>query len=265
MKRITLGALDYGLAFGVDRALRELALNGRLSAIGALSASELWPREFKPLQETAEAVGNHVQFGVTLAFSGDGVQPVNARAQAMLNDRLPPREKVNRLAYFRLLPEGLLREEALSQLTRYSFLMDREPDFVAVRDGLLQRSSIAKLVMSAIQAAGFKKRPYIISPFETGLGARRLIKLAASHGLEVLPTGPELPGTIDREELHSILHRHFNGMKDRTFVAAIPAKADDRLRRGEPRRKVQIRECQYDVLASRKFFNTLEKHDVFLS
>ena len=44
MKQITLGALDYGLAFGVDRALRDLAVNGRLSAIDALVTTELWPR-----------------------------------------------------------------------------------------------------------------------------------------------------------------------------------------------------------------------------
>ena len=44
MKRITLGALDYGLAFGVDRALRDLVEQGRLSALGAPSPWHAQPR-----------------------------------------------------------------------------------------------------------------------------------------------------------------------------------------------------------------------------
>ena len=75
MKRITLGALDYAVAFGVVRTLRSLLLEGRLSAVGCLVASELWSREFKPMQDVAQKVGNRALIGVTLAFSGDRVHP----------------------------------------------------------------------------------------------------------------------------------------------------------------------------------------------
>ena len=107
MKRITLGALDYGLAFGVDRALRELVERGRLSALGAMVATELWPREFRPLQETAEKVGKRALFGVTLAFSGDRVSPVSARMQEIYGDRMFTREQLQRRALLRLLPDHL--------------------------------------------------------------------------------------------------------------------------------------------------------------
>ena len=61
------------------------------------------------------------------------------------------------------------------------------------------------------------------------------------------------------------MRRHFDGMADMTFVHCIPGKADDRLRREEPRDKVAIRECQREVLASDRFFHTLEDTNVFLS
>lgn len=265
MKRITLGALDYGLAFGVDRALRELVEGGRLSALGALVATDLWSREFRPLQETAARVGRRAMFGVTLAFSGDRVSPVSARMQEVYGDRLFTREQLQRRALFRLLPDELLLEEAKAQLARYSVLMKRQPDFVAVREGLLVRTAVARIVFRAIEHADYEVPPLVISPVRSGLKPVRLTRLAMSHGLKMLPKAEPLPQTDDQEELQRLLHNHFDGMSDLSFVAAIPGRSDDRLRRDEPRKKIAIRECQYEVLASDRFFHTLEKKDVFLN
>jgi len=265
MKRITLGALDYGLAFGVDRALRELVENGRLSALGALVATELWPREFRPLQETVEKVDGHALFGVTLAFSGDRVSPVSTRMQEVYGDRMLSRSQIHRRAFFRLLPDELLFEEAQAQLARYSVLMKRQPDFVAVREGLLERTSLARIVFKAVAHADFEKPPLVISPVRPGLKALRLARIARSYNLEMLPKADPLPQTSNPEELHRLVLNHFDGMSDLSFVAAIPGHPDERLSRDEPRKKVAIRECQYEVLASDRFFHTLDKKDVFLN
>lgn len=265
MKRITLGALDYGLAFGVDRALRHLAEEGRLSALGALVTTELWPREFRPLQETIEKVGDRMLFGVTLAFSGDRVMPVSTRMQETCGDRMYTRTQLSRRAFFRLLPDEILLEETLAQLTRYSVLMQRPPDFVAVREGLLARMSIARIVFKAVERADFPKPPLVISPQRSSLKTLRLARQAKAHGLKMLPKGDPLPQTGDAEELQRLLHNHFDNMSDRSFVVAIPGRSDDRLMREEPRRKIAIRECQYEVLASDRFFQTLDRKDVFLS
>jgi len=265
MKRITLGALDYGLAFGVDRALRELAEAGRLSAVGALVTTELWPREFRPLQETAEKVGKNVLFGITLAFSGDRVSPVSTRMQEIYGDRMFTRQGLERRAFFRLLPDEVLFDEALAQLARYSVLMQRQPDFVAVRENLLTRTSLAKIVFKAVERADFAQPPLVISPLRSGLKTLRLARLAKAHGLKMLPKGDPLPPTADVEELHKLLYNHFDGMSDGSFVASIPGRSDDRLMREEPRKKIAVRECQYEVLSSNRFFHTLERKNVFLN
>lgn len=265
MKRITLGALDYAVAFGVDRTLRSLLLEGRLSAVGCLVASELWAREFKPMQEVAQKVGNRALIGVTLAFSGDRVQPVSERMRELYREKMPSRGAVERRAMLRLLPDEAFAAEADAQLTRFTFFMNREPDFIAVREGLLERSVIARHVFQAIERAGFERAPKIVSPFEPGLHGRRLARIAAKKGMEVLPKGPSLPETSDPEDLHRKLRHHFDGLPDMTFVHCIPGQADDRLRREEPREKVAIRECQRAVLGSDRFFHTLEEADVFLN
>ncbi|MEP3048508.1 MAG: ChbG/HpnK family deacetylase [Roseibium sp.] len=265
MKRITLGALDYGLAFGVDRALRALAEKGRLSALGAMVATELWPREFRPLQETAEKVGSRTLFGITLCFSGDRVHPVSTKMQEKLGDRMYSREKLMWRAAFRLLPEELLLEEAKAQLARYSVLMKRQPDFVAVRDGLLASPGITRIILKAIDHADFARPPYVISPAQSGIRASKLARMAKPYGITILPRADPLPETSDPEELHRLLHNHFDGLTDMSFVTGIPGRADDRLRRDEPHDKVAIRECQYEVLASDQFFRTLDKKNVFLN
>ncbi|WP_420412015.1 ChbG/HpnK family deacetylase [Roseibium sp.] len=265
MKRITLGALDYGLAFGVDRALRDLAEQGRISALGAMVATDLWPREFRPLMDTIQNSSARTLFGITLAFSGDRVAPVSSRMHQTYGDRMFSRSKLNRRALLRMLPDELLLEEAQAQLARYSVLMKRQPDFVAVREGMLERSAIARLVFKAIGQAGFDRPPYIISPVSSGLKTLRLQRMAKRYNLKLLPKADPLPPVSDREELQTLLHNHFDGMTDMSFVAAIPGRADDRLRRDEPKAKIAVRECQYDVLASDRFFHTLEKKDVFLN
>lgn len=265
MKRITLGALDYGLAFGVDRVLRDLLLAGRLSAVGCLVASELWSREFKPMQEVAEHLGHRAMIGVTLAFSGDRISPVSQSMKETYHDKMPSRGMLQRRAFLRLLPDETLAAEADAQLTRFAFLMNREPDFVAVREGLLDRSAIAKIVMDAVKRAEFVKQPVIISPTQSGLQAAWLRRLASQKGFEMLNKGPSLPETEDPEELHQKLGYHFDGLPDLTFITCIPGRADDRLRRDEPPEKIAIRECQWEVLASGRFFRTLDEKNVFLN
>lgn len=264
MKRITLGALDYGVSFGVDRTLRQLLLERRLSAVGCLVASSLWSREFKPLQEVADEVGDKALIGVTLAFSGDRVAPVSERMQQVYGPVMPSRTKWVHRSFLRLLPDEILRAEAHAQLDRFVSLMEREPAIIAVRDGLLARSALARLVIDTIAECGFKTPPLLICPVQSRRTHARLSARAAPKGLKVLPRGPSLPETDNPEELQVRLEHHFDGLADMTFVASIPGRADKRLRRDEPQEKIAIRECQREVLASGRFFRTLVAKDVFL-
>lgn len=265
MKRVILGALDYGVSFGVDRTLRELLANARLSAVGCLPASPLWSREFKPMQEVASEVGDRALVGVTLAFSGDRVHPVSKRMQSTNGFYMPSSSKWARRAFFRMLPDEVLEAEAAAQLERYSQLMEREPDFVAVRDGLLAHGPVAKLVIRAIQSQNYETSPALLSPDMSRSVEKRLQKLGSKAGLRVLSKGPPLPPVKDPSVLQQKMKSHFNGLQDMSFVISIPGKADDRLRREEPREKIAIRECQREVLSSNQFFQTLVEKDIYLN
>ena len=81
MKRILLTSPDYGLAFGVDRALRELISAGALSAVGCLVVSDLWSREYLPLRDTVDSVRHRTLVGLTLTLTHP-FAPLSMRARS---------------------------------------------------------------------------------------------------------------------------------------------------------------------------------------
>jgi len=264
MKRITLGAVDYGLAFGIDRAQRSLLEAGRLSAVGCLVSADLWPREFKPLRETIDESAGHALVGLTIALSGPFVTPCSKRAHDVFGVEFPSRGWMRRRAFFRMLPDGLIVEEIIAQIDRFIDYFGAVPDFLTMRDGLMRSRPIARLVITALEQRALPQAPYLVSPFLDGWRARRFENFAHKAGYPVLPRGPSLPETIDKDTLHQTLHRHFDGLTDMTFVTCMPGEADDRLRRRESQHQVATRVCHLNVLRSGEFFRTLDQKDVFL-
>lgn len=265
MKKIYLGALDYGLAFGVDRTLRDLLKYGHLSAIGCLVGSDLWAREFKPLKDLVTDLGSKVQCGLTVALSGEHVSPLGQRMLKEYGEVLPTRSKLERLAILRLLPDEILQEEIVAQVQAYQLRMEAAPDFIAVREGLLDRSCIIRNLLSALEGLDLPERPRLVAPSVTGRGASRFQRMARKAGYPTLNWGAPMPEIDDREQLFTLLKHHFDPMEEDTFVATLAGEADERLRRQESLKKLSIRECHRDVLASQRFFHLLDEREVFLS
>ncbi|MBD8892941.1 ChbG/HpnK family deacetylase [Roseibium litorale] len=265
MKRIVLGSLDYGLSFGVDRAVRQLLEMGHLSAAGCLVATDLWSRDYKPLKDLTPVLGNRAMIGLTIALSGDRVLPMSQRMQGLRGGVMPSRGWIARRAFVRMLPDEILIEEMRVQILAFVSRMDVEPEFIALREGLMEYREIVRLALAAVDAAGLVTRPLLIAADHDSHRFRRLKKDVALKGYGLLPRGPALPEVADTEELHRLVRGHFDGLADMTFIPCIPGEVDDRLRRDEPKPKLAVRECQRLVLSSRRFFQTLDQKDVFLN
>src|SRR5258707_5045951 len=128
-RRIWLCADDYGLAEGVNRAIRELIDRGRLNATSEMVVGSAIGRdEVKALQEVAAksprcAIGLHAPL------------PASFRPLTM---HLRPTDGGMFLAFPKMLRAGLLRRldpeiihaELMVQLTAFKELFGRDPDFV---------------------------------------------------------------------------------------------------------------------------------------
>jgi len=147
LRRIWLCADDYGLAEGVNRAIRDLISRGRLNATSVMVVGPAIGRgQVTALQETAAAsprcaIGLHVT--LTAPF-----RPLSMYFRPLDGGLFLPFAKLLRAGLLRRLDAGLVEDEVLAQLAAFKELFSRAPDFVdghqhaqlfpQVRDGFLR-------------------------------------------------------------------------------------------------------------------------------
>lgn len=147
LRRIWLCADDYGIAEGVNRAIRDLIARGRLNATSVMVVGPAIGRsEVSALQEAAAAsprcaIGLHVT--LTAPF-----RPLSMYFRPLDGGLFLPFAKLLRAGMLRRLDAGLVEDEVLAQLAHFSALFGRAPDFVdghqhaqlfpQVRDGFLR-------------------------------------------------------------------------------------------------------------------------------
>lgn len=266
MQRITLTAFDYGLTFGIDRAICSLLEIERLSAVGCLVASELWSREYKPLEEQLEGRRRKVKVGLTLAFAGLPEAPCSAFWRSQVGNVLPSPRSFWIAAATRQISILAMRAEISAQISRFMDELGREPDFIAVHGDWQRWGFVAGPLLQEMKAFDFKKTPALVQPEgATSRAMARLARNAAQCGISLWPRAPGLPLRRDPDELHVDAETCFRGLQDLAVVACLPALADARLRRMEKRHEIETRACHYAVLSSDRFFRTLVQREVFLS
>ncbi len=128
-RRIWLCADDYGLAPGVNAAIRELILRGRLNATSVMTAApHCGPEEVAALNtlnsgKSRAALGLHVTLTAPFAPLSQGFQPLRNGAFLPVNDML-------KRAVARRLKVEPLTIEIASQLRAFIDRFGRLPDFI---------------------------------------------------------------------------------------------------------------------------------------
>ncbi len=145
-RRIWLCADDYGLAEGVNRAIRDLISRGRLNATSVMVVGAAIGRdEVAELQAVAAAsprcaIGLHAT--LTAPF-----RPLSMHFRPLHGGLFLPFPAMLRSGLLRRLDPDLIEDELLAQLAAFKELFGRAPDFVdghqhvqlfpQVRDGFL--------------------------------------------------------------------------------------------------------------------------------
>lgn len=262
MKRIVLTAADYGLAFGIDRSIRDLVGENRLSAVGCLAASDLWSREYLPLRESVAAGGFRTLVGVTVALSGP-FQPLSAHARRIFNGTFPSPSFYRRRGLLGLLPDEILIGEIRAQVDRFQELYDEPPVFVVMHEELDRRPGVARLLVKALSdhiADGLTVLLHNPRRWRNRLLARRIAKL----GGESNPAAIAMPASTDKDVLHRFFWSGLDFYEDNTCVWCSPGSADDRLRRLIGPEEVEVRKAHFAYLQSQEFFVALSEKERFL-
>jgi predicted glycoside hydrolase/deacetylase ChbG (UPF0249 family) len=129
LRRIWLCADDYGLAEGVNRAIRDLISRGRLNATSVMVVGPAIGRaEFAALQEAAAnsprcAIGLHAT--LTAPF-----RPLTMHFRPTDGGLFLPFPTLLRAGLLRRLDPEMIEDELLAQLAAFRELFGRAPDFI---------------------------------------------------------------------------------------------------------------------------------------
>ncbi|QDW36687.1 ChbG/HpnK family deacetylase [Bradyrhizobium sp. KBS0727] len=274
-RRIWLCADDYGLAEGVNRAIRELIGRGRLNATSVMVVGPAIGRdEVKALQEVAAksprcAIGLHAT--LTAPF-----RPLTMHFRPTDGGMFPAFPKLLRAGLLRRLDVEMIYGELMVQLATFKDLFGRAPDFV---DGHQHaqlfpqaRDAFLRAVKEAAPGAWVRQGGRL-QPLAKRLGAPKALvldvlssqfrKRATRAGLAF---NPAFAGAYDfstEPDFGALMRQFLDGLPEDGLVMCHPGFVDETLASLDP--LTTQREAEHAFLAGDRFPPLLAANNVTLA
>jgi predicted glycoside hydrolase/deacetylase ChbG (UPF0249 family) len=272
MRRITLCADDYGIAPGVNHAIRDLIGKGRLNATSAMVvAPSLTAAEAEALVTVAAgraAIGLHIT--LTGAFA-----PLTDYAPTQ-DGHFPEVGVVLMAALLRRLDGRRLAAEIEAQFAGFAKLFGRPPDFVDGHQHVHLFPRVRNAVLSAVTAyapAAWVRQCGAVRPLPEQLGdpkgmlissLSRIFRAQARRA--GIATNPAFAGTYTYREgvdFARAFPGFLEGLPDGGLVMCHPGLVDDELRRRDP--LTTLREAEYAYFGGAEFPAALAAKGVALN
>ena len=274
LRRIWLCADDYGLAEGVNRAIRDLISHGRLNATSVMVVGPAIGRaEVAALQEAAAnsprcAIGLHVT--LTAPF-----RPLTMHFRPTDGGLFLPFPNLLRAGLLRRLDPEMIEDEVLAQLAAFRELFGRAPDFVdghqhaqlfpQVRNGFLR--AVKQAAPDAWVRQGGRLKPLaglLGAPKAAVLDilSAQFRKRAARAGIAF---NPAFAGAYDfskAPDFGMLMGEFLAGLPDGGLVMCHPGFVDETLESLDP--LTTQREAEHAYLASDRFAALLSANKVTL-
>lgn len=273
-RQIWLCADDYGMAPGINNAIRELILRGRLNATSVmtaaphLSADEVDALKMLNSGETRAALGLHVTLTAPFKPLSDDCAPLRDGAFLPINEMM-------RLAMTRRLEVEPLVIEIAAQLQAFLAAFDHLPDFV---DGhqhvhLLPqvRNAFLKVVSEIAPNAWVRqcgragasrrlndRKSLVLDVLSLGFKSQ-----AARHGLATNPAFAGAYAFTDQARFASIFPRFLKGLPDGGLIMCHPGFVDAELERLDS--LTRLREHEFAFFNSDAFPRVLAEHGAALA
>ena len=273
-RRIWLCADDYGMAEGVNRAIRDLISRGRLNATSVMVVGAAIGRaEVAALQEAAAgsprcAIGLHAT--LTAPF-----RPLTMYFRPLDGGLFLPFPKLLRSGLLRRLDPELIEDELSAQLAAFKELFGRAPDFV---DGHQHaqlfpqaRDAFLRAVKEPAPAAWVRQGGRL-QPLARRLGAPKALvldvlsaqfrKRAAASSI---PFNPAFAGAYDfskAPDFGGLMGEFLDGLPEGGLVMCHPGFVDETLDSLDP--FTTQREAEHSYLASDRFPALLAANKVTL-
>ena len=272
-RRIWLCADDYGLSPGVNRAIRDLIVRGRLNATSVMVVGPSIGRDEVEALRAAAASSPRCGIGLHVTLTAP-FRPLTMHFRPIDGGMFPALAKLLRAGLFRQLDAEIIHAELMVQLAAFKEMFGRGPDFVdghhhaqlfpQVRDAFL--AAVKEAAPSAWVRQGGRARPLGLgSPkalFLDILSAQFRTRAARAN----IAFNPGFAGAYDfsRQPDYGTLMRQFlDELPEGGLVMCHPGFVDETLVSLDP--LTGQREREYAFLAGEHFPSLLAANKVTLS
>ncbi|WP_068318653.1 ChbG/HpnK family deacetylase [Polycladidibacter hongkongensis] len=229
MKRIMLTALEFGESYNTNRAICELVMAGRLSAVGCNVTGEYWAKEFYQLRDVVAWADQETKVGLTICLSAPAIPLSNyyGRFPKKLGEHISPRPfpplwQQRLRAFFTALPITAIEGEIARQIDCFEEYYARPPQFLALEHNLAR---FAPLQKALVKAAGLMKgrQPALVGPREAPNAESAMARQTRKQGLQFHYAGPKLPLFSSSEDLRSFFWNQLANLRDCEMVFCSPS------------------------------------------
>ena len=266
-----LCADDYGIAPGVNAAIRDLVGRGRLNATSVMVvAPSCTQAEIDALKNAGKAA-----IGLHLTLSAP-FKPLTADFTPLDQGTFHPLPLLLLLSLLRRLDRAALAREADAQITAFTQAFGRPPDFIdghqhvhlfpQVRDAVLdgaRRLAPGAWVRQCVSAVPLRARLNDPKGLLVDALSRAVRRRASRLGVK---TNPAFAGTYTYRpdaDFARLFPSFLGGLPEGSLVMCHPGRVDDELKRLDP--LTTVREREYAYLASAAFPAALEAYGLTLN
>jgi predicted glycoside hydrolase/deacetylase ChbG (UPF0249 family) len=274
-RRFWLCADDYGIAPGVNGAIRDLVTRGRLNATSVMVVAPSFSRAEANALSALNVDKSRVAIGLHLTLTGP-LKPLTAGYAPSAGGVFLPLATTLRLAMQQRLDVAAIAEEFRAQFEAFAAAFARPPDFV---DGhqhvnlFPQVRQAALEVTSWIAPRAWMRQCGSVLPLHRRLTdpkgllidwlSREFRARAAKHGIA---TNPAFAGTYAfraNADFAAFFAGFLEGLPEGGLVMCHPGHVDAELERLDP--LTTLREREYTYFGSDAFAEALKAHDLTLN
>jgi predicted glycoside hydrolase/deacetylase ChbG (UPF0249 family) len=273
-RRIWLCADDYGLAEGVNRAIRDLISRRRLNATSVMVVGAAIGRsEVAALQDVASAsprcaIGLHAT--LTAPF-----RPLTMHFRPVDGGLFLPFPTMLRLGLLRRLDPGLIEDELAAQLAAFKDLFGRAPDFVDGHQHVQLFPQVRDAFLRAVKEAApgaWVRQGGRLQPLAKLIGAPKALVLdvlSAQFRKRAaradIPFNPAFAGAYDfskEPDFGALMRQFIKDLPEDGLVMCHPGFVDETLVSLDP--LTTQREAEHAYLAGAQFPPLLAANNVTL-
>jgi predicted glycoside hydrolase/deacetylase ChbG (UPF0249 family) len=275
MKRFWLCADDYGIAPGVNAAIRDLVARRRLNATSVMVLAPSFARSEATALAVMNAAGPRVAIGLHLTLTVP-FQPLTKGYAPLVDGAFLPVGTTLRLALQQRLDVAAITAEFRAQFEAFATAFGRPPDFV---DGHQHVHLFPQVRQAALETASWMAPSAWVRQCGAGLPLHR--RLTDPKGLLIdwlsrefrsraaglrIATNPAFAGTYTfrpNADFAAIFPRFLDSLPDGGLVMCHPGHIDAELTRLDP--LTTLREKEYDYFCGDAFAALLEKRGFTLN